>query len=384
MAKRKLRFGMFGGGIGSFIGPVHRMAATLDNGAELVSGVFSSNPEKSIKSGKALFLNPARVYTSHKEMIKKELLLPEGDRIDFAAIVTPNSTHFETARDFLKAGIHVVCDKPMTMNLKQAKSLAQVVNDTGNVFALTHAYSGYPMVKQAKYMVEKGVLGKINKIVVEYPQSWLSGLLRGDKSNLNAWRMDPSKAGASCCGGDIGTHAEHLVRYITGCEIDVLCADLSAFIKSNPLDDDVNVLIHYKGGARGILHASQIASGEENGLNIRVYGHKKGLYWAQEDPNYLVIKDPSGFQTRLSKGNDILCKAARDAARLPFGHPDGLIEAFANIYRDAIQDMRAKKGQGKNQTRDYPTVNDGVIGMAFIDTILASAKSKSKWTPMKT
>ena len=384
MANRKLRFGMIGGGIGSFIGPVHRMAACLDNEAELVSGVFSSDPDKSIKSGKALYLDPKRVYTSYKEMLKKELALPPGDRIDFVSIVTPNSMHFQPARDFMKAGIHVVCDKPMTLTLAEAKTLERVVKETGCVFVLTHAYTGYPMAKQARHMVAKGELGKINKVIVEYPQGWLSGLLRSTTADFGVWRMDPKTSGASCCTGDIGIHAENLARYITGLEIKEVTVDLNSYIKGNKLDDDVNVLMRYKGGAKGILHASQISSGEENGLNIRVYGDKKGLYWAQEDPNYLIIKDPSGFQTRLSKGNDILCKAAREAARLPFGHPDGLIGAFANLYMEAYKDMRAQAGGKKRPPKgDYPTVTDGVIGMAFVQTVLASATSKTKWTAAK-
>ncbi|MBD3242846.1 MAG: gfo/Idh/MocA family oxidoreductase [Chitinivibrionales bacterium] len=383
MAHRKLRGGMVGGGIGAFIGPVHRMAATLDGEAEFVAGAFSSNPAKSKKSGKALYLDPKRVYADYREMIKKESALPAGDRIDFVSIVTPNNTHFEIAKAFLEAGFHVVCDKPMTFDLAQAKELKSLVKKSRKVFALTHNYTGYPMVKQARHMVKKGDLGTINKVVVEYPQGWLSGLLSSKKSSINTWRMDPKKAGAACCMGDIGTHAENLARYVTGLQIDELCADLTGFIPGNKLDDDGNVLLHFKGGARGILYASQISAGEENGLAIRVYGSKAGLEWRQEDPNYLVVKDPSGFKKILSKGNPVLCKTAQEAGRLPFGHPDGFIEAFANIYREAYRGMRAAMAGKKIPSCDHPTVDDGVIGMAFIETVVASVKSKQKWTKMK-
>jgi predicted dehydrogenase len=251
------------------------------------------------------------------------------------------------------------------------------------VFALTHNYTGYPMVKQARKMVNDGVFGKINKVVVEYPQGWLSGLLRDGKTAINTWRMDPKKAGAACCMGDIGTHAENLARYITGLEIDALCADLTGFIQSNPLDDDGNVLIRYKGGARGILYASQISAGEENGLTIRAYGPTAGFEWHQETPNSLIVKDPSGCHKVLSKGTGCLCAEAQSAARLPCGHPDGFIEAFANIYRAAYRGIRAEIAGKKIPVCDHPTVHDGVIGMAFIEAVVASAKSAKKWTRMK-
>ncbi len=383
MAKRKLRGGMVGGGIGAFIGPVHRMAATLDGEAEFVAGAFSSDPAKAKKSGKALFLDPKRVYGGYQEMIEKESALPPGDRIDFVSIVTPNNTHFDIAKAFLEAGFNVICDKPMTFDLAQAKALKGLVRKSRKVFALTHNYTGYPMVKQARHMVRKSELGTINKVVIEYPQGWLSGLLSAKKSSISLWRMDPKKAGAACCMGDIGTHAENLARYVTGLHIDELCADLSSFIPGNKLDDDGNVLLHYKGGARGILYASQISAGEENGLRIRVYGAKAGLEWRQEDPNYLIVKDPSGFKTILSKGNPILCKEAQAAGRLPFGHPDGFIEAFANIYREAYRGIRAELAGKKIPSCDHPTVDDGVVGMAFVETVVASASSKKKWVKMK-
>lgn len=383
MTNRKLRMGMVGGGMGAFIGPVHRMAATLDHEAELVAGAFSSDPAKSKKSGQALGLDPARVYPSWKAMVAAESKLPDDQRIDFVSIVVPNSGHYAVAKAFLQAGINVICDKPMTVSLAEARDLQRVVRKSGKVFALTHNYTGYPMVKQARHMVRSGMLGKINKVVVEYPQGWMAGFIENPGNAIGMWRMNPKVAGGSCCIGDLGTHAENLVRYITGLEIDTLCADLSTFVKLNKLEDDGNMLIHYKGGARGILYASQISAGEENPLSIRVYGVKLGLEWKQEDPNYLLVKDPAGLVTRYSKGNSNLCPEAREAARLIWGHPDGFIEAFANLYREAYKAIRVERSGGKPPRVDVPTVDDGVQGMAFIETVLASATSKAKWTKMK-
>jgi len=378
MENRKLRGGMVGGGIGSFIGPVHRMSAIIDGQAEYVCGAFSSNPSKSKKSGEALYLEPSQVYGDYKEMIKKESALPPNKKIDFVSIVTPNVYHFEVARVFLEAGFNVICDKPMTMTLVEAKKLKSIVEKSGKVFALTHTYTGYPMVKQARYMVRQGLLGKINKVVVEYPQGWLANRLEGKSSGLSIWRMDPQMAGASGCIGDIGTHAENLVRYITGLEVEKLCADLTHFIPGNRLEDDGSILVNYKGGVKGTISASQISTGEENGLNMRIYGTKLGLYWNQENPNYLVIKSPEGYTTTYSKGNPILCQEAQNASRLPFGHPEGFIEAMANIYLEAFKAIRA----GSTSGFDYPTVDDGVIGMAFIETVLASTESEKKWIRM--
>ena len=382
MAGRKLRGGMVGGGLGAFIGPIHRMAATMDGKAEYVAGAFSSDPDKSRKSGEAIYLDPKRIYPNYNEMAEKEAALPDEERIDFVSIVTPNVTHYAVARTFLEAGIHVVCDKPMTYTLEEARQLKSVVEKTGKVFVLTHNYTGYPMVKQARWMVQQGMLGKINKIVVEYPQGWLADKLDGGQTSLDVWRMDPKKAGASCCMGDIGTHAENLARYISGLEIDELCADLTAFIPGNDLEDDGNVLIHYKGGARGVLHASQISVGEENGLHIRIYGSQLGLSWKQENPNYLVAGNREGLRTIYSKGNDNLCQGARDAGRLPSGHPDGFIEAFANVYLEGYREIRADLEGKSRPDADHPTVTDGVTGMAFVETLLTSAASEKKWTKM--
>lgn len=383
MINRKLRMGMVGGGIGSFIAPVHRMAATLDHEAELVAGAFSSDPAKAKKSGAALGLDPKRVYSSWKAMIAGESKLPDDERVDFVSVVVPNSGHYGVSKAFLEAGFNVICDKPMTVSLAEAKDLQRVVRKTGKVFALTHNYTGYPMVKQARSMVRSGMLGKINKVVVEYPQGWMAGFIENASSAIGMWRMNPKVAGGSCCMGDLGTHAENLVRYITGLEIETLCADLTTFVKINKLEDDGNLLVHYKGGARGILYASQISAGEENPLSIRVYGTKLGLEWKQEDPNYLFVKDPAGLITRYSKGNSNLCPEAQQAARLIWGHPDGFIEAFANIYRSAFESIRAERAGKKLPKGDFPTVDDGVMGMAFIATLLESAKSKSKWTKMR-
>lgn len=382
MIKRKLRGGMVGGGVGAFIGPVHRMAATLDGQAEFVAGAFSSDPAKSKKSGDALFLDPARVYGNYREMARAEAALPTDKRIDFVSIVTPNNTHYHIAKTFLEAGFNVICDKPMTLDSKQARELKSAVERSGKIFALTHNYTGYPMVKQARYLLQKKELGAINKVVVEYPQGWLSGYLEKGAGSSNSWRMDPKKSGAACAMGDIGTHAENLCRYITGLHIDSVCADLTGFIPGNKLDDDGSVLLRFKGGARGVLMVSQICAGEENGLRIRVYGTKGGLEWAQEDPNYLIVKEPTGVKKIYSKGNPGLAKVVLNAGRLPPGHPDGFIEAFANIYIEVYRGIRAQLEGRKIPVCDYPTVEDGVVGMTFIDAVVASSRSKTKWTKM--
>lgn len=380
---RKLRMGMVGGGPGAFIGPVHHLAATLDHEAELTAGAFSRDPAKSAAAGKRLHLDPRRVYPGWREMLRGEAALPPEARVDFVSIVVPNNAHFEVAKAFLEAGFNVVCDKPMTTTLADAKALEQTVRRARRVFALTHNYTGYPMVKQARHMCRQRALGVINKVVVEYPQGWMVNAIAHPENAIGGWRGNPKIAGASCCMGDLGTHAENLVRYITGLEIDTLCADLSNFVPSNALEDDGNVLIHYKGGARGILYASQISAGEENPLSIRVYGTQAGLEWRQEDPNYLWVKNTNGTKTRLSKGNNNLCPEAIAAARLIWGHPDGFIEAFANIYRAAFQAIRAQLAGRKLPVCDFPSVHDGVVGVAFIETVVASSKSRAKWTKMK-
>ncbi len=381
MLNRKLRGGMVGGAAGSFIGPVHRMAAIMDGEAEWTAGSFSSKPSKSKKTGKAIYLDPKRVYSTYREMVKKEAKLPDDERTDFVSIVTPNSSHVKIARAFLEAGFNVILDKPMAMSLKEAKELRKVVGKSKKVFALTHNYTGYPMVKQARWMIRKGMIGPTRKIMVEYPQGWMSRFT--PNAARKRWRTDPKVAGSSCCMGDIGTHAENLVRYITGLEIEEVCADLTSHIPRCRLDHDGNVLVRYKGGAKGVLVASQISTGEENGFNIRIYGTKAGLYWNQEDPNYLHMKEPWGTKTIYSKGNPCLCDEAQAAGRLPFGHPDGFIEAFANIYLEAFRAIRAELAGKRIPKCDFPTVEDGVIGNAFIETVVASAHSGRKWTKMK-
>ena len=381
---RRLRGGMVGGAPGAFIGPVHRMAATMDGEAEFVAGCFSRDAAKSRQAGQALHLDASRVYGSYREMAEQEAKRPADQKLDFVSIVVTTSFHYEVARAFVEHGFNVVCDKPMTTSLDDARTLRDLVKRAGTAFVLTHNYTGYPMVKEARHRIAKGELGRINKVVVEYPQGWLSQLVEGGASEINMWRMDPSQAGPSNCTGDIGIHAENLCRYVTGLEVDELCAEVSSFIPGHKLDDDSMMLVHFKGGAKGILYASQISSGEENGLNIRVYGTKKGLQWWQENPNYLVIKDPAGFETRLSRGNPIVeAPLAKEYTRTPFGHPEGFIEAFANVYREGFKTIRAQVAGDPDPKADHPTVDDGVAGLAFIATVLESSRSDRKWTRVK-
>ena len=378
---RKLKMGMVGGGRGAFIGGVHRRAANLDGQIELVAGAFSSDPKKSKLSGKDFFLTPSRVYGSYQEMAEKEALLPPGERIDFVSIVVQNYLHFDVAKTFLKAGFNVVCDKPVTLDLAQARELKKIITKSKKVFALTHNYTGYPMVKQAREMVKKGKLGKIIKVVCEYPQGYAITALTGETKAISNWRANPKIAGASNCMGDIGTHAENLVHYISGLEIDSLCADLSVNIPGRTLDDDGNVLVRFKGGARGIIYASQISNGDENNLNIRVYGTKKSIEWHQEHPNELIVKDARAPREIYRRGNDYITGAAADCTRIPFGHPEGFIEAFANVYNSAmvaVKDEISGKYPRKSGY-DFPDIRDGIIGMAFIETVVKSSKAKDKW-----
>ena len=377
---RKLRYGMVGGGLDAFIGGVHRMAANLDGQIELVAGCFSSDPEKSRRSGEALFLNPARVYASFQEMAEREAALPENERIDFVSIVTPNHMHAPVATCFLERGFHVVCDKPMTFTLDEAKALRETVRKTGKIFALTHNYTGYPMVKEAREIVRRGDLGSILKIVAEYPQGWLMDQIEASGQKQAAWRTDPARAGASCCLGDIGTHAENLGRYITGLEIESLCAEFTTFVAGRPLEDDANLLVRYKGGAKGVLYASQISSGEENNLNIRIYGTKGSLAWVQEQPNELKFQPKDQPAQTLRRGNGYLSDVAKHFTRLPSGHPEAFLEAFANIYLEAIAAIRDRVEGKQPRAYDFPTVEDGVYGMAFLETAVQSARSESKWT----
>ncbi len=373
--------GMVGGGPGSFIGGVHRMAANLDGQIELVAGCFSSDPDRSRQSGADLFLDPARVYSDFCEMAEAEASLPADLRIDFVSVVTPNHMHAPVATAFLRKGFHVVCDKPMTATLQEAVALRDEVEKSGSLFVLTHNYTGYPMVKQAREIVRSGELGDILKIVAEYPQGWLLDSIENDGQKQAAWRTDPARAGSSCCIGDIGSHAENLARHITGLDIEALCAHFTTFVPGRLLEDDGNLLLKYRGGAVGVLHSSQISAGEENNLSIRIYGTKGSLAWYQEHPNELAFQ-PKGEPARtLRRGNPYLCEAAKKFTRLPAGHPEAFIEAFANIYLEAAADIRDRVDGVPSRARDYPTVDDGVHGMAFIETAVASAASESKWTP---
>jgi predicted dehydrogenase len=380
LAKRKLRYGMVGGGQNAFIGAVHRMAANLDGQIELVAGAFSSDSKNSKKTGEQLFLNPRRVYASYTEMAEREAALPADERIDFVSIVTPNFLHAPVATTFLKKGFHVVCDKPMTLTLKEARALRETVRKTGKIFALTHNYTGYPMVKEARELVSSGRLGKILKVVAEYSQGWLLDRIEAEGQKQAAWRTDPKRAGASGCLGDIGTHAENLGRYITGLEIESLSAEFTTFIPGRKLEDDASLLLRYKGGAKGVLHCSQISCGEENNLNIRVYGTKASLGWRQEHPNELKFI-PKGEAARiLRRGNNYLNDVAKKFTRLPAGHPEAFIEAFANIYLEAVAAIRASIEGRRTSKKDFPNVDDGVVGMAFLETAVKSAKSNAKWT----
>ena len=372
--------GMVGGGRGAFIGAVHRMAANLDGKIELVAGAFSSSPEKSKLSGEDFFLDPERVYDSYQEMAEKEAA--REDKVDFVSIVVQNHLHFDVAKTFLEAGFNVICDKPMTRTLEEARALRDIVDETGQIFCLTHNYTGYPMVKEAKRMVKDGEIGRILKIVAEYPQGYAVGDVEGDgQGQISNWRADPKIAGSSNCMGDIGTHAHNLVRYITGLEIEEMCSELTAFIPGRELDDDGNNLIRFEGGAKGIIYASQISNGDENALNIRVYGTKASLEWHQEDPNDLIVKYANAPRKIYRRGNDYLGEAAQNNSRTPFAHPEGFIEAFANVYLAAAQAI-ADKIDGNTppeQGYDFPDATDGIAGLAFIETAVKSSGSDEKW-----
>lgn len=373
---------MIGGGKGAFIGAVHRIAANMDGLIELSCAALSSRPEVARESGKALFLPEDRIYLSYEEMLEKESRLPADKRIDFVSIVTPNFVHFAPALLALEKGFHVVIDKPMTFTLGEARQLQKKVEETGLLLCLTHTYSGYPMVKQAKQMIREGLLGKIRKIWVEYPQGWLSRLTENEGNTQAAWRTDPAKSGKSSCMGDIGTHAAHLAEYITGLKISRLCADLNVMVEGRALDDDGNVLLKFDNGASGVLMASQVAAGEENALKIRIYGEKGGLEWAQQEPNTLLVKWLDEPAQIYRAGGGYLGKFAKHNTRTPGGHPEGYLEAFGNIYRNFALTLSARiEGrQPAEEMLDFPTVDEGVRGMAFIDNVVKSGTSKEKWT----
>ncbi|WP_217606985.1 Gfo/Idh/MocA family protein [Chitinophaga sp. GbtcB8] len=382
---RKLRMGMIGGGKDAFIGAIHRIAANMDGLIELKAGALSVNPEIAVDSGKMLFLDPERTYTDFKVMLEKEAARPADDRLDFVTIVTPNFAHFEPAMLALDKGFNVVIEKPITFTLDEAKQLKAKVEQTGLTLLLTHTYTGYPLVKQARQMVKEGVFGKIRKVWVEYPQGWLSKMSEREGNAQAAWRTDPKRSGKSGCMGDIGTHAANLAEYISGAKIEKLCADLNILVPGRALDDDGGVLLRFDNGAAGVLQASQVAAGEENALRIRVYGEKGGLEWAQHEPNTLLVKwldQPTQIYRAGGNYGSYQSSYAVHNTRTPGGHPEGYLEAFGNLYRNFALTLTAKLDgtQPSPEALDFPSVEDGVRGMAFIDNVVKSAQSEQKWT----
>jgi len=383
--KRKLRMGMVGGGLTSFIGPIHRKAAGIDGEIELVCGAFSIIPGESKETGEALYLNPKRVYETYQEMFEAEKNMPADQRIDFVSVVTPNHVHFGPSKMALESGFHVIVEKPISFNLDEAKSLQKLVAKTGLILGLTHTYTGYPLVKEARNMVASGKFGKIRKVYVEYPQGWLSTLLEGTGNLQASWRTDPKQSGMGGAIGDIGTHAANLAEYITGRKITEICAMLNTVVKGRLLDDDSSMLLKFDNGATGVLLATQVAAGEENNLNIRVYGEKGGLEWRQEDPNTMILKWLDRPKEIIRAGQAYLSDDAKKFTRTPAGHPEGYLEAFANIYRGFTKAVRDYKPGKKINTAkyDFPNVDDGVHGMSFVQTAVKSASSTRKWTKLK-
>lgn len=374
---------MVGGGRDAFIGAVHRKAMALDGQIELVAGALSSSPEKARASGADLGLADDRNHGDWQALLADELRRPSGERIDFVSIVTPNHVHYPVAQAFVEAGFHVVCDKPLVHTRAQADALVASVAKQGTVFGVTYNYTGYPMVRQAREMVRAGQLGALRKVVVEYNQGWLSSQLEGSGNKQADWRTDPARSGAAGAIGDIGSHAENLVASVTGLEIESLCADLGALVPGRLLDDDGSLLLRFRGGARGVLIASQINTGLENDLRLRVSGTLGTLEWRQEQPSQLLHLPHDGPKRILTRGSPWLCESAQRASRLPAGHPEGFIEAFANIYAGVAADIRARQaGQPADPVAaDYPRVEDGARGVRFIERTVASARSEAKWTP---
>jgi predicted dehydrogenase len=377
--------GMVGGGPGAFIGEVHRKAARMDGGIELVAGAFDIDPEKSKQTGRELHLDSARVYADFQTMIEKESALPKDERIDFVAICTPNNWHFPMAKAFLEAGFHVMCEKPMTLTTDEALELKKLVQKTRKVFGLMHTYTAYPMVKLARDMVRQGDLGKIRKVVVQYPQGWLARAIEKEGQQQASWRTDPKQSGAAGCMGDIGTHAANLAEYVSGLTIKEIAADLTAFIKGRKLDDDGNCLLRFNKGAKGLLHASQISIGQENNLAIWVHGEDASLEWHQEHPNYLYVDTLNAPTQIWKRGNEYIGEksaAAGRATRIPSGHPEAFLEAFANNYCNFADTIRAKEKREKADEliTDFPGIKDGVAGMKFIEAVVASSKNNAAWT----
>jgi len=389
MNTKLLKMGMVGGGRGAFIGAVHRTAACLDGTVRFTAGALSSSPDKALASGKDLGLDDKRNYPSWKKMLEGEMALPVSERIDFVSIVTPNDTHFEVAHAFASAGFNVVCDKPLVHTTEQAEQLVRAVDASGVVFAVTYNYSGYPMVKQARHMAASGEIGDIRKVIVEYNQGWLANKVEESGQKQADWRTDPARSGAGGAIGDIGSHAEQLMSYITGLEVDAICADLTTFVPGRRLDDDANLLLRLRApgakdaAARGVLIASQVEIGCENDLRIRVFGSKGSLEWRQEDPNHLIHRLDGEPERVLRRGNGYLCDAAKAASRIPPGHPEAFFEAFANVYNAAGRAIRLR-GEGakpRERAEDFPNVRDGARGVRFIQTTVESSISERKWTP---
>ncbi len=374
----RIRLGMVGGGSGAFIGAVHRIAARIDDHYELVAGALSSTPEKARQSGLELGLDPARTYDDFKSMAIREARLKNG--IEAVAIVTPNHMHYPAAREFLKRGIHVICDKPLTSNLSDARKLMKVAQESDALFILTHNYTGYPMVRQAREMVKNGDLGELRIVQVEYPQDWLAEPIEQAGQKQAAWRTDPKQSGAGGSTGDIGTHAYNLASFVTGLELEELAADVHTFVPGRRLDDNAHVMLRFRGGAKGMLWCSQVATGHENGLRLRVYGTKGGIEWVQADPNYLWFTElgkPRQLLTRAGAGANA---AANRVSRIPGGHPEGYLEGFATIYSEAARAIQARRrGEACDPSVIYPTVEDGVKGVAFVEACIASSKKNGSW-----
>lgn len=381
---RKLRLGMVGGGPGAFIGAVHRIAAQLDGQFELVCGAFSSDPAKSHAAGAELFLDPARAYPDHAAMIAGERALPEDRRIDAVAIVTPNHLHAAPALAALEAGFHVIVDKPLCRAMDEARALEKAVARTGLVFAVTHTYAGYPMAKEARALIARGDIGAVRKVYVEYPQGWLSTDIESDGQKQAAWRTDPARSGAGGAIGDIGTHAAHLAEYVTGRRIVAIDAMLNTVVAGRRLDDDAAMLLRLDNGGTGVLIATQVAVGEENALAIRVYGETGGIEWRQEEPNSLIVRHPDRPAEIRRTGWGYASEAAARFTRTPPGHPEGYLEAFANLYREFARAVRDHQANGHWAAAGYdlPGIAEGVRGMAFIDAAVRSSQSDGKWTEL--
>ncbi len=383
--KRKLRMGMVGGGEGAFIGGVHRIVATMDLQIEIVAGCFGRDPENTRRTGEALYLDPQRCYDNYQSMAEGEAALPEGERIDFVTIVTPNHLHFDIAKTFLEAGIHVVCDKPMTYTLEEAEELVELVAKSGLVFALTHNYTGHPMIRHARHLFQNGEMGDVRKVIVEYLQDFLMVPHEKLGQKQAQWRVDPKQSGIGGTLGDVGSHCVNLLEYVTGDPITELCADHSTFLPDRTLDEDVNVLLRFKSGGKGVLTISQVATGEENGLALRVYASEGAVKWNQENPNYLDLYRYGEPRQMLTRGQGYLSEPAKNCSRIPTGHPEGYFEAFATIYCGIAEAVR-KSIDGEplsTDEYDFPTVYDGLRGMKFITRAVESSRDGAKWVSME-